>query len=153
MRECSELQIDCLSFRLRRKWVSICSAKWSVKISNLILALAFLAPPFLAMQKGGNLNLIFRINFQIKPLFFSYVVAMLLKLEFGRSCAADHRQNQHFRSEQNEAPRRENPKKKSKSALQQQYRNLDFLFFSSRKRTKISFKTNHFKFTIIKFNS
>ena len=102
------------------------------------------------MQKGGNLNLIFRINFQIKPLFFSYVVAMLLKLEFGRSCAADHRQNQHFRSEQNEAPRRENPKKKSKSALQQQYRSLDFWFFSSRKRTEISFQNktsqNHDKF-------
>ena len=33
--------------------------------------LAFLAPPFLAMQKGGNLNLIFSINFQKKSLFFS----------------------------------------------------------------------------------
>jgi hypothetical protein len=77
-------------------------------------------------------------------------VSELKCLTFGGSCAADHRQNQHFRSEQNEAPRRENPKKILKSALQQQYLSLDFWFFSSRKRTEILFQNkihqNHVKY-------
>jgi hypothetical protein len=39
-------------------------------------------------------------------------------LTFGGSCAADHLQNQHFRNEQNKAPRSEN--------LQEKIRDLRF---------------------------